>query len=131
MKKYFVPDEALADDARDLENAVTAEIRHVYLSADVDALPVMEIIDAQRQKIAELEQQLAMATDAAAKGDLARQNAGGMELRIQELEKDAARYRWIRNADPVTCDPELIPTLDGTALDDGIDAALAGQGSER
>lgn len=37
-------------------------------------------------RIAELEQQLAMANDAAAKGDLARANAGGMEMRIHRLE---------------------------------------------
>jgi hypothetical protein len=50
-----------------------------------------------------VEARLAMAEDAAAKGDLARQTAGGMELEIAELkarlaeaERDAARYRWLR-----------------------------------
>ena len=44
-------------------------------------------------RIAELEQQLAMANDAAAKGDLARANAAGMDMQIQEL-KIALRDLW-------------------------------------
>lgn len=44
-------------------------------------------------RIAELEKQLAMANDAAAKGDLARQNAGGMEMRISELEEHVRLLR--------------------------------------
>lgn len=58
MKKYFVPDEALADDARDLENAVTAEIRQVYLASDVDALPLAVIIETQAQTILALREAL-------------------------------------------------------------------------
>lgn len=49
--------------------------------------------------------------------------------RVAELERDAARYRWLRSADPTKCDPALIPSLDGTALDNGIDAALALMGT--
>lgn len=38
-----------------------------------------------RQRVAELEKSLAFAEDAASKGDLARQNAAGMEMEIKEL----------------------------------------------
>lgn len=41
-----------------------------------------------KRRINELERDLLFANDAIAKGDLARQNAGGMEIRIQELERE-------------------------------------------
>lgn len=46
---------------------------------------------------------------------------------VSRLEKDAGRYRWLRAADPMQrgVEPELLPTLDLTALDDGIDAAMS------
>lgn len=40
-----------------------------------------------RQRVAELEQSLAFTEDAAKKGDLARQNAAGMEAEIKELRE--------------------------------------------
>ena len=43
------------------------------------------------ERIKELEREKAYAEDAATKGDLARQNAGGMELRISALESDLAQ----------------------------------------
>lgn len=43
-------------------------------------------------RIAELERQLAFANDTAAKGELARTEAAGMQERIQELEKLAAKW---------------------------------------
>lgn len=43
------------------------------------------------KRIAELERSLALAMDAAAKGDEARRNAGAMEARITELEGNLAR----------------------------------------
>lgn len=45
-----------------------------------------------------------------------------------DIARDAARYRWLRSADPSTANVELLPTLDLTALDDGIDAAMAVSG---
>lgn len=69
-------------------------------------------------RIAELEQQLALALDAAAKGDLARANAGGMEMRIQELEKalramsDMYGYVWDRVDGALVCMPENIKRFD-------------------
>lgn len=41
-----------------------------------------------RERVRELELALALAEDAAAKGEAARRNAGGMEMRIQELEAE-------------------------------------------
>lgn len=74
-------------------------------------------------RIAEMERQLAGANATIA---LFMGPDGEQQIkRFADALKNDARYRWIRSADPVTCDPELIPTLDGTALDVGIDAALA------
>ena len=53
---------------------------------------------------------------------------GGSNPSPASIERDAARYRWLRSADPSTANAELIPTLDLTALDDGIDAAMAASG---
>uniref|UniRef100_A0AAU8KT40 Uncharacterized protein n=1 Tax=Pseudomonas phage vB_PaeP_FBPa39 TaxID=3231239 RepID=A0AAU8KT40_9VIRU len=44
-------------------------------------------------KIQELEKSLAMALDAAAKGDDARHQCGGMEMEIQELRAELAGLR--------------------------------------
>lgn len=54
--------------------------------------------------------------------------------RIAELEKDAARYRWLRNkanyakkSDPMVClhplDNQIL--IDGSELDEAIDQAIA------
>ena len=58
---------------------------------------VLDKYDALAAELAACREQLAYANDAAAKGDLARQTAGGMEMEIQELrarleaaERDAA-----------------------------------------
>lgn len=56
--------------------------------------------DAAQARVAELEKELAMARDAASKGDAARHAAGGMEMEIQELRekvtelKKELRSRW-------------------------------------
>lgn len=49
-----------------------------------------EAHDAALARVAELEKELAMARDAAAKGDAARHAAGGMEMEIQELKTKLA-----------------------------------------
>jgi hypothetical protein len=46
----------------------------------------------QRRIINRLRKQLAMAEDAAAKGDLARANAAGMQLQINDLEEQLRNY---------------------------------------
>ncbi|HFQ7432023.1 TPA: hypothetical protein ACHTEY_000598 [Pseudomonas aeruginosa] len=47
--------------------------------------------DAAQARCAELKAELAMANDAAAKGDAARQQCGGMEMEIEELRENAAK----------------------------------------
>lgn len=75
----------------------------IYKAEDVDA------------RIAELEQQLAYANDAAAKGDLARANAGGMQMTIAQLEKALrAASRWLhRNVLNDVMAPEMMTDTDG------------------
>lgn len=57
-------------------------------------------LEAALARVAELEKELAMARDAAAKGDAARRAAGGMEMEIQELREKVTelqkelRSRW-------------------------------------
>lgn len=57
-------------------------------------------LEAAMARVAELEKELAMARDAAAKGDAARRAAGGMEMEIQELREKVTelqkelRSRW-------------------------------------
>ncbi|HHH9242598.1 TPA: hypothetical protein ACP31B_001801 [Pseudomonas aeruginosa] len=46
---------------------------------------------ALREEVAKLRTKLAMAEDAAAKGDAARQQCGGMEMEIEELRENAAK----------------------------------------
>ncbi|MFU3956812.1 hypothetical protein ACM7EA_30725 [Pseudomonas aeruginosa] len=47
---------------------------------------------ALREEVAKLRTKLAMAEDAAAKGDAARQQCGGMEMEIEELRENAAKF---------------------------------------
>ncbi|MGK8389826.1 hypothetical protein [Pseudomonas aeruginosa] len=48
---------------------------------------------ALREEVAKLRTKLAMAEDAAAKGDAARQQCGGMEMEIEELRAELAELR--------------------------------------
>ncbi len=50
-------------------------------------------LEAALARVAELEKKLAMALDAASKGDAARQAAGGMEMEIEELRAELAELR--------------------------------------
>ncbi|WP_235568981.1 hypothetical protein [Pseudomonas aeruginosa] len=59
------------------------------LSQDYDALAAEA--QALRDEVAALRAKLAMAEDAAAKGDAARHQCGGMEMEIQELREQAAK----------------------------------------
>ncbi|HHH9284344.1 TPA: hypothetical protein ACP31N_000670 [Pseudomonas aeruginosa] len=51
------------------------------------------IVGALRAENAKLEKELAMARDAASKGDAARQQCGGMEMEIQELRENVAKLK--------------------------------------
>lgn len=55
-----------------------------------DQLKIEAEAQALREEVAKLRTKLAMAEDAAAKGDAARQQGGGMEMEIQELRENAA-----------------------------------------
>ncbi|HBP0918439.1 hypothetical protein [Pseudomonas aeruginosa] len=59
------------------------------LSQDYDDLAAEA--QALREEVAALRAKLAMAEDAAAKGDAARQQCGGMEMEIKELRENAAK----------------------------------------
>ncbi|HHK0377678.1 TPA: hypothetical protein ACQQJB_001824 [Pseudomonas aeruginosa] len=58
------------------------DAEYAKLTAEAQAL---------REEVAALRAKLAMAEDAAAKGDAARQQCGGMEMEIQELRENAAK----------------------------------------
>lgn len=58
------------------------DAEYAKLAAEAQAL---------REEVAALRTKLAMAEDAAAKGDAARQQCGGMEMEIQELRENAAK----------------------------------------
>ncbi|WP_341986871.1 hypothetical protein [Pseudomonas aeruginosa] len=61
---------------------MTEEEHDAKLAAEAQAL---------REEVAKLRTKLAMAEDAAAKGDAARQQCGGMEMEIQELREQATK----------------------------------------
>ncbi|EOZ4999692.1 hypothetical protein ACQRUU_005455 [Pseudomonas aeruginosa] len=61
----------------------------VVLASDYDDLAAEA--QALREEVAALRTKLAMAEDAAAKGDAARQQCGGMEMEIQKLREQAAK----------------------------------------
>ncbi|HEH9446319.1 hypothetical protein [Pseudomonas aeruginosa] len=59
------------------------DAEYAKLAAEAQAL---------REEVAKLRTKLAMAEDAAAKGDAARQQCGGMEMEIEELRENAAKF---------------------------------------
>ncbi|HGP4248532.1 TPA: hypothetical protein ACLM19_004711 [Pseudomonas aeruginosa] len=72
------------------------ELVWTMIEARVAGRPsAMEILAAEaqalREEVAALRTKLAMAEDAAAKGDAGRQQCGGMEMEIQELRENAAK----------------------------------------
>ncbi|HEJ3308691.1 TPA: hypothetical protein SL688_005742 [Pseudomonas aeruginosa] len=69
--------------------------------------------DAALARVAELEKKLAMASDAASKGDAARHAAGGMEMEIQELK---AKLVELENQEPLLyINPLVVDELLGRA----------------
>lgn len=100
MQKYAVGH--LAD--------LCARAIEVYRASDVDDWIKKMMLDTEESnlealyaRIAELERDIVLANDAAAKGDLARANAGGMEMRIKELEetlREAMGWNWLDEASP-------------------------------
>lgn len=63
----------------------------IVMAKDYDALAAEA--QALREEVAALRTKLTMAEDAAAKGDAARQQCGGMEMEIEELRAELAELR--------------------------------------
>lgn len=82
-----------------------------------------ELFNDFESEIAKLETKLAYAEDAAEKGDLARQKAGGMELELKELREDKDRLDWMQNMD--TCPLTFCLCDQGMSIRQAIDAAIA------
>ncbi|WP_057387898.1 hypothetical protein [Pseudomonas aeruginosa] len=94
---------------------------HCGAEVDLEDYLIAAKAEAQalREEVAALRTKLAMAEDAAAKGDAARQQCGGMEMEIEELRAELAALRarvvvpagWSGWA---TQYPGRMPTLFGT-----------------
>lgn len=91
-------DEVISDA---MQQAREAKLFKVSLAEAVDKIVTLEAeVRALREEVAKLRTKLAMAEGAAAKGDAARQQCGGMEMEIQELREKVAelqkelRSRW-------------------------------------
>ena len=86
-----LPDEV--PDAR--ETIITGDGSHRFVVDAKYANYYRDAYFAVQARIAEIETKLAYADDAAAKGEAARLAAGGMELRIAELEKQLAEAQHV------------------------------------
>ncbi|HHX4475127.1 TPA: hypothetical protein ACVADE_001385 [Pseudomonas aeruginosa] len=91
-------DEVISDA---MQQAREAKLFKVSLAEAVDKIVTLEAeAQALREEVAALRTKLAMAEDAAANGDAARQQCGGMEMEIEELRekvtelKKELRSRW-------------------------------------
>ncbi|MEC6481892.1 hypothetical protein VXS82_00890 [Pseudomonas aeruginosa] len=73
-------------DALDMESELSR--RQFYSRVQ----SILAEAQALREEVAALRTKLAMAEDAAAKGDAARQQCGGMEMEIEELRENAAKF---------------------------------------
>ncbi len=86
VKRFDHVNHAHVDDCAHIENPGGAWVK----ASDYDALAAEA--QALREEVAALRAKLAMAEDAAAKGDAARQQCGGMEMEIEELRENAAKF---------------------------------------
>lgn len=78
--------------------SLNVELGNYYLKLPRnDARSIVTLIEHQQKEIAELKTKLTYAEDAAAKGNLARLHAGGMEMEIAELRKDKEGLDWLEN----------------------------------
>ncbi|HBO7528417.1 hypothetical protein [Pseudomonas aeruginosa] len=84
-------DEVISDA---MQQAREAKLFKVSLAEAVDKIVTLEAeAQALREEVAALRAKLAMAEDASAKGDAARQQCGGMEMEIEELRAEIAALR--------------------------------------
>ncbi len=67
---------------------------HCGVEVDLEDYLIAAKAEAQalREEVAALRTKLSMAEDAAAKGDAGRQQCGGMEMEIEELRENAAKF---------------------------------------
>ncbi|WP_052149663.1 hypothetical protein [Pseudomonas aeruginosa] len=82
--------DALAAEAQALREEV-AKLTQYNKSLDDENTRLLADCEKTDKEVAALRTKLAMAEDAAAKGDAARQQCGGMEMEIQELREQAAK----------------------------------------
>ncbi|EPU9131528.1 hypothetical protein ACIRT2_06760 [Pseudomonas aeruginosa] len=80
----------LAAEAQALREEV-AKLTQYNKSLDDENTRLLADCEKTDKEVAALRTKLAMAEDAAAKGDAARQQCGGMEMEIQELREQAAK----------------------------------------
>ncbi len=95
MQKFFYRDEGYHQYLSDVDGERPPDGEAFYLASEVDAkldgyqkltAECGDVIRERNTRIAELARQLAFAEDAAAKGDAARANAGGMEAQIAQMQ---------------------------------------------
>lgn len=85
VKRFDHVNHAHVDECEHIENPEGLWVK----ASDYDALAAET--QALREEVAALRAKLAMAEDAAVKGDAARQQCGGMEMEVQELRENAAK----------------------------------------
>lgn len=108
-----------ADEAATLIESQASEIAELRERVSLAEFQTLS----HAKDIKDLRNALAYAEDAAAKGDLARQQAGGMEMEIKELQQDKKRLDWV---DSQNWTPEgAINLIFSTSIRQGIDAAMA------
>jgi uncharacterized protein (DUF3084 family) len=93
--------------------------------------PLLERIAQKQSRIDQLLQEVAAGADAEA---TQRERIAGLERQLEQAQKDAARYRWLRDskieddAQEWLCagvfDMGGVVEIDGEALDQAIDAAI-------
>lgn len=84
--------DALAAEAQALREEV-AKLTQYNKSVDDENTRLLADCERTDKEVAALRTKLAMAEDAAAKGDAARQQCGGMEMEIKELRAELAALR--------------------------------------
>ncbi|MGP6224034.1 hypothetical protein ACQUHS_15030 [Pseudomonas aeruginosa] len=82
--------DALADEAQALREEV-AKLTQYNKSLNEENTRLLVDCEETDKEVVVLRTKLAMAEDAAAKGDAARQQCGGMEMDIQDLRENAAK----------------------------------------
>ncbi|WP_236080515.1 hypothetical protein [Pseudomonas aeruginosa] len=91
LERMVPSDLRLLISERDKAEAEAQALREEVARAEQHRNDQADLIVSLRTEVAALRTKLAMAEDAAAKGDAARHQCGGMEMEIQELRENAAK----------------------------------------